>query len=548
MNTKVIPVLFLSLLFTAIGLICGWYSAAHSQSNGAGGAADDAHSHSAAAPAAAALSPEALKNIGVVTTPAQLSSYRRYQPVPAIVATLPCVRQGVYAPMAGRIQGIEAGFGSVVQSGEVLLTLIRDPLPRAGFILTEDVLKPVSENMHESMAGFRRALVSVEILRKEQNRLQGFSADADGIPVLPQKEILQVQYDLLQAERELSIAQQELSRHGLNTQQISEVEKGKIPPIDVEVWLGALRQNGFWTPLAQEIYAALPRTLQGYSWTVATIGELVAGDLADAALVEWMRNDKRAGTFFLEIGGLMQRGHSLKDIKDLYALGALESVVEIRAPDLAPDWDLTELKIKPGQYVEEGEYLLTLGNPRCLYLRVEPSSGEVETIVEALQSGVEMEARALVPGAAPDLSGLTISRIFTEEGREGTLAQVPLDNKPLFLRESSGGTTFRSWQLREGQKYEIRVPVQTFDKIYLFPGDAVVDDGPDKVLYLQSGDGFQPVPVEVLYQDHEVAVIPATADIFPGNPIVTRGAFALSLALKSSSGGAQLDSGCGHSH
>jgi hypothetical protein len=39
-------------------------------------------------------------------------------------------------------------------------------------------------------------------------------------------------------------------------------------------------------------------------------------------------------------------------------------------------------------------------------------------------------------------------------------------------------------------------------------------------------------------------VLPATTDIFPGNPIVTHGAFALSLALQSDSG----DAGHGHAH
>jgi biotin carboxyl carrier protein len=481
--------------------------------------------------------------MGVTTEQAALTSFVRYQPVVAIVSATPNYLQEVYAPLAGRIKTVEARFGAMVESGEVLLTLVRDPIPRVDLTLTGDVLKPVSENLHESMSNLRRATLSAEILRKELNRLKSFSNGEEELPLLPTKEIIKIEYDLLQAEREVSIVEDELARHGLSPEQIREIEGGEIPPVDAEIWLNALKHNGYWTPLAQDIYSALREPLKDSAWAVATIAELVAGDLVDESLLDWMAEDTCATQRFLEIGGLLQRGHDLAYGKELCTLGALESVVLIRAPQTATDWDVRDLRVKPGQYVEEREPLLVLENPRSLYLSAEPTQSEIGTVVQAMKSKSIMEAKPLIPGSGPSLTGLQIKKMYSDE-KGITHAMLTLENAPLFGQEDNTGTVYRSWQLREGQRYELRVPLEVFEKVYVFPTEAVVEEGADRIIFLQSGDDFQKIKVEVKYQDHEVTVLPATSDIFPGNPIVTQGAFALSLALQSDSG----DAGHGHDH
>lgn len=546
MNTKVFPVLIMSVLFTAIGLVCGWYGAARALG---GSAAHDDHGAPADQVDAGVptLSAVTLANMGVRVTEAALTDYSRCQPITAVVATTQRATQGVYAPVAGRVQSIEAEFGAVVAGGDVVVTIVRTSLARAALVLTEDVLKPVSENLHESVNSFHRATIAVDVLEEETKRLEQFSSSEDGIPLLPKSEILKVRYELMHAERELAIARHELERHGLDDEQLRQVEEGAIPAIDADVWRGALEHNGFWTPLAQQIYSALPERLQGLSWTVATIGELVAGDLVEPRLVEWIRSEEQAARLFLEIGGLLQRGHNLADIEELFTLGAFEPVVKVKAPSAAPDWDVCDLLVKPGQSVSAGEQLLTLENPRELYLRAEPTSGEIETVIQAMTTGAVMTATPLTPGAGPELEGIAIRRIYAVDGGAGTVADVPVINRPLVSRTDSGKGTFRSWELRRGQRYALRVPVDVFKQVYVFPTGAVVDDGPDRIVFLKSGDSFTRIGVEVLYEDHEVVVIPASAGFFPGNPIVTKGAFALGLALQAE--GPSASSGHeGHSH
>ncbi len=546
MKTKVVLFLILSVLFTAIGLVCGWYGASHTGGGSDHGAAPQDAADTSAGAHAPALSETTLKNMGVRVAPAKLTSYSRHHSVSAIVAPSPGARQGVYAPSAGRVRSVETAFGAMVESGEILVTLVRAPLPRATLELTGDVLKPVSENLHETLASLQRATMSVEILKSELKRLDEFSGSEETIPILPQKEIIQLRYELIKAERELSIVEHELERHGLDVDQMREVAHGNVPPVDSEVWLGALQHNGFWSPLAREIHAALPEKVRKSCWAVATIAELTAGDLADRSLQEWLASDEKAGLRFLEIGGLLQRGHSLANIRELHELGALDPVMRIRAPETAADWDVREILVRPGQWVEEGEELLCLDNPRCLHLRAEPTQGETKTVLDAMQAKVTMDARPIIPDASPILSGLAIRRVFHSETESGTAAYVTFDNTPLFSSEDGSGRTFRTWSLREGQRYELLVPTLQYDKVYVFPGNAVVDDGPDKVLFLKSGDSFRKIPVEILYHDHEVVVLPASSDIFPGNPIVTHGALALSLALDS--GGSDPTGGHGHAH
>ncbi|MFH2001581.1 MAG: hypothetical protein ABIK28_17995, partial [Planctomycetota bacterium] len=533
-----------SLIFTAIGVLCGWYGAPRtggdpSHPQHAGDAQDTATSANAPA-----LSPEALRNMGVSTEPAVLTSFVQYQPVAAAVSASPNYLQEVFAPLAGRIMTVEARFGSLVESGEILVTMVRDPIPWVELTLTGDVLKPVSENLHTSMADLRRAALTVAILQKELNRLRSFTVEDEEIPLLPKKEIIKIEYDLMQAEREVSIVHDELVRHGLSVEQIGNIEGGKIPPVDAGIWLGALKHNGYWTAPAQAIYSVLPEKIRSSSWAVATIAELVASDRVDGSLIEWLKQDPSAVERFLEVGGLLQRGYDLDHLRVLCAAGALEPLVKIRAPATAPDWDVRDLKVKPGQYVEAREPLLVLDNPRSLYLRAEPTDNEIGTIAEAMKSKSKIEARPLIPDTAPFLRDLKIQRVYSD-GSGKTCALLSLQNTPMFSQEGLEGEKYRSWQLREGQKYELRVPLEVLDKIYLFPTEAVVEDGADKIVFLQSGDGFKKIKVEVLYQDHEIAVLPATTNIFPGNPIVIHGAFALSLALQSDSG---ADAGHGHAH
>jgi len=540
--SRFIPVILMSVAFTAVGLVCGYMAGGKGIGASEPPGAQDA-GHEAEAEDAPVFSAVTLKNLGVRVDRAKLTTFSRYLAIPAVVTSTPRTRQTVFAPAAGRVQAVNAVFGAVVPCGRVVATVIRDPIPRAELALTRHVIEPASETLHATTTAYQKAVVAVEIQEAELKRLEAFSGEGGEQSIIPGAQLIQVRYELKRAQRELSSLRHKLLLHGLTPEQVEAVEQGHFPVIDAKICLGALEHNGLWTPLAAAIYAELPADLRAFPWTVATIGEIVGGGFVRQDFVDWLKEEKSATRHFLEIGGLVQRGHSLADLKNHFELGAFDTVVQVKAPGLAPDWDVEALLVKPGGHVEEGQPLMTLKNARELTLRVEPSGGEVEVLLDALKAGTRVVARSLVPGAAPPLDGLAILKVFyPETGRAE--AYVPVENAPLVTRQAGEGRVFRSWQLGEGQRYMVRVPTEVMDRVYVLPVEAVAEDGPDKVVFLQSGDHFRPVQVEILYQDDEVVVIPATADFFPGNPIVTHGAFALGLALKAAGGGA----GGGHGH
>jgi len=440
MTPRILPGLLLSLISTAIGLLCGWFGARHGHPVQTAPAEPPA-----VAAGALALPPETLRNLGVQTTEARLETFRLHRPVAAVVAALPTARQPVAAPVAGRVRSVEAVLGARTEPGQALVTLVRDPLPRVALTLTGDVLGPLREGLHETMAMLRRAMVSLEILRKEKERLEASGKTEEGLPILPGKDLIRIEYELTQAESEKRLIENELERHGLSPDQIREVESGRHPSIDAQTWLRALKQSGLWTSQAQELFSVLPASIRESPWTVATIAELMAGDLVPGRFAAWLESDETAARRFLEIGGLLQNGYVLAAIQELQTLGALEDVVVIRAPSGAPDWDVQALSIRPGAQVRAGETLLVLEDPRHIFLRGEPMESEIALALEAVQAGTELEASPIVAGSAPELAGLAIRQVLHSATDSRTSLFIPLANKPLEARTVAEGLRFRSW-------------------------------------------------------------------------------------------------------
>lgn len=247
-------------------------------------------------------------------------------------------------------------------------------------------------------------------------------------------------------------------------------------------------------------------------------------------------------------GELHRHGCTDEQITEI-AAGKMVSVLSpIRAPAThgAADWDLHSVEVKLGQKVEAGQVLAVLRNPRRLLLRSEPVGGEIASILSALTQDAQVAAVPQVAGTGPALTGLKLSYVTSDSEEHGAVAYLNVINEPL-REEGEDAARTRTWKLRPGQRYLLRVPVEKMENVYAFPSDAVTDDGPDKVVFIQDGESFKTSKVVVRYQDHEVAVLDADhSEIFPGDAVVQRGAFGLGLALKAGSGA--VDPHAGHQH
>jgi len=537
-------------VLVVIGLATGWYAARQGGEAHEGGGdaheeheghdAEHEHDH-------VELSPQTLRNLGVMVGEARLGDFVRHANVQATVVDAPLNAVPVAAPLGGIVTELHVRPGDVVAAGAPLVSVARAPIPRPTLTLTADVLTPVSENLHDAVSRLRTAAAQEQIVRTELERVKSFteSGTDQGLPVLPRKALIDLQYDLARVEQEVRNAQRELERHGLAPDEIVRVQEGGQPPGSQRLWKRALEQNGLWGAAEEAILAALPEAARTQPWSIAAIGELAAAGLTGDDLAGALAEQPHMAEHFVAVASLLLEGNTPAKVRLLTEAGALEPVMTLKAPaGGAPDFDVAEIPVRPGQRVEAGETVTLLHDAREMWLRVEALGDEIGAVADALQEGTALAARPLIPGSGPELEGLRVSRLETRatEEQRGAVAWIPCTNEPVVAAE--GGA--RSWRMRVGLRYLVLLPVGALEGCFVVPAGAVTEQGPDKVVFLPDGDTFRAVPVHVEYEDDQVAVLSDDGSFFEGDPIVLEGAFALGLALQGGGGG--VDPHAGHDH
>lgn len=493
------------------------------------------------------ISEATLRTLGVTFGIAKLGSWTSTTPVAAVVEAPPEVELTVRAPFGGRVVSIETKLGENVEPGTTVVTILRDPLPRPSLTLTGAILKPASE-LHETVLELRARVHELDLARTELQRVDQYTAQVEGedLPIIPLQRKIDLGYRVARAEAAVEQSRMEMEKHGLDESQIDEIENGgHLPQATGSTWRRALEHNGVWTPDAEALYQSLPEHLREIPWVVGTIGELAGIGLATPELSAWLREQPAAGDRILEIGVLLQRGHTLEDVERLFELGALEPLMLVTAPatnHAGEAWDVRRIHVQPGTRVEPGAPLVDLEDAAHMLLRVEPVGGEVAAVLYAKAHGAELRATSLVPGAGPDLEGLKVAFVASSTEREGTVAYVEADNVLL-----AGDDGRRTWGLRQGTRYTVRVPRETLDGVFVLPAEAVAEMGPDLVVFHREPSGvIIPLPLSVVHRDEEVVIVEPVPglDLFEGDEIALSGAFALSLALR----GGDATADHGHAH
>ncbi|PIE22653.1 MAG: hypothetical protein CSA62_11240 [Planctomycetota bacterium] len=503
------------------------------------------------------LSPATLRNLGVSVAPLKKTNFTQTVPVAAVVVETPRTRQPVFAPIGGRIAEIHVDPGQSLAPGAPVLSIIREPMPRPTLSFTADLLRPAQEKLHEASLELRRSREELRIAKAELERIERYTGKggSEQAPLLPKERAIELRYQLSRSQNSYDRARFELMKHGLSAEQVQELEKSNtLPPFNEQTWQRALERNGLWPQSAKRLYSALPESLRKLPWSIATIGELAASGLASEELIRWLEEDPKIASHFLELGVRLQQGYSLADLKRLQALDAFDPIVRVNAPRLsqldAEDkdaaWDVLSVEIKVGARVEEGQPLVQLQDMRQLLLRSEVVGGETRALLDATRSGANFGGHPLIKGSGPKLSGLRVSYIESAPNADGTVAFLELRNT-ILSRIQRQGSQSRTWALRRGLRYMLDVPLAQLSGVYVLPSGAVTESGPDLIVFLQDGDDFKPVPVNVLFRDDRHVVIPASGDsaLFPGDPIVMSGAFELGLATQGSD---KVDPHAGHNH
>jgi multidrug efflux pump subunit AcrA (membrane-fusion protein) len=502
------------------------------------------HDHGAAgavAESGSVLSPEALAGLGLQVQPIEKTTFVRYETVQAIAALPPLSVQPLVAPVSGRIVAVHCDTGARIDPNQPVVTLVRDPLPRVQLTLTEDLLKPASEESHETAVNLRKALAELEIVEAELQRLKGLETSGRA-SLVPRQTVIDLQYQHTRAVKEVDLLKSRLRMHGMSDEDIAAMAEGKPIHLSDQRWRASLEANGLWSPEAKALYESLSEPTRNLPWNVAAIGELGALGMLTPALQSWVKETPDMGTHFMFVAGMLQSGHSLADVKNLHDLGALEDTVGLKAPDVTRTWDVQSLQVRPGERVAAGDSLVTLIDPSRLYLKIKPAGRELAQLRAVIKSGRRVAARPLIKNAGLSYRDLLISHLQSEGEDQHAVATLSISNQVL---QAEGN--HRTWAVQPGTRYIVELPIEEMRGVWVLPREAIAEEGADSVVFVENGDSFTPVKVTVLFSDDQVAVIGPKSGLFPGDPVVTRNAFGLALALNSG-GSSAVDPHAGHSH
>lgn len=189
------------------------------------------------------LSPQARRNLGLLSRPAALSKYRRTILVPGEIQDRPGVSdRGVTSPVIGIVAEVHAFPGDTVRPGEKLFTL-----------------RLVSEYVQNSQAELFRATRETELEQEKRARLAQVES------VIAGSRLIEIDQQLRRLQAAITSHRQDLLARGLSPDQVSEAAAGRfVSSIDIVVPRSALASapGGDLTYEVQELTVELGTQVQ----------------------------------------------------------------------------------------------------------------------------------------------------------------------------------------------------------------------------------------------------------------------------------------------
>ena len=257
---------------------------------------------------------------------------------------------------------------------------------------------------------------------------------------------------------------------------------------------------------------------------------------------------------------LLLHGLSEAQIESIVQNRRLLQTLTVKAPCVAceePDahghddlYQVTELDAKPGDHVQVGTRLATLADHCELYIEGKAFEQDAQELTKAAQEGRPIVALIDGNGSGKRRVGdLKVLYVEDQVERESRALRfyVRLPNEMIRNEKTPDGRRFISWRYRPGQRVELLVPVERWEKSLVVPVEAVIQEGAENYVYQQAGNRFSRRNVHVQYRDRESAVIESDGGLFPGDQVAGKGAYQIHVALKNKSGGGP-DPHAGHNH
>ncbi len=223
-------------------------------------------------------------------------------------------------------------------------------------------------------------------------------------------------------------------------------------------------------------------------------------------------------------------------------------------------YEIQELKVQLGEAVTSGQTLCLLANHQHLFVEGRAFKSEAKALARLAEKRVPIEVQFAdeQPGDWPAVPPLTVRHLSNQvDAATRTFAfYLPLENRAdTFDRD---GQKHFVWRFRPGQRVRLKVPVERLVTLapdgktevlpFVLSVGAVVREGPEAFVFVQSGDVFVRKPVRVLYEDRADVVLANDGSVTEADFVVKNHAAALNRALKAAAGGEGGHAGHDHSH
>jgi multidrug efflux pump subunit AcrA (membrane-fusion protein) len=210
---------------------------------------------------------------------------------------------------------------------------------------------------------------------------------------------------------------------------------------------------------------------------------------------------------------------------------------------------IQDLKAVRGQHVVTGDVLAVLVNHAELLIEGRAFEQDAALVAAALEKGWKVNAVVESHDPAPTkIENLELLYVANRVDPESRALHFYVRLKNAIARDSTvDDERFVVWRFKPGQRMQILVPVEKWEKKMVLPIDAIAQDGVETYVFRENGKHFVRQPVQVVFRDPFNAVVASDGSLYPGDPIAMNAAHQLLVALKNKSGGG-VDPHAGHSH
>lgn len=443
----------------------------HAEGESAGGHGSQNHGHDHGGTESVTLTDQAIKNLGLQTGEIEPRDFWKTVVVPAVVAEQPGrSERRITSLLTGVVGHVYAMPGQTLKPGDRILDL-----------------RITGEGLIGAQSNLLRTLQEIALVDAELKRIAPIVKSGG----LPEKNLIEREYERRRLESAQKVQSQELLVRGLTPAQVETIIQTQH--------------------LLRDVAIAVPQPMASMTdpSTTATVDLTTSPAVARSTISV----DKAAG-----------------NVDEAFTVERID--------------------VFPGKFVQPGDSLCDLALHGKLVIEGIAFESEAALVNKAIAMRWPIEARfdredgkEVVRGG---LQILYVENVVDPATR--TLKFVaPFANEIVRDGQGDDGRDYRIWRFKPGQKLRVAIPVAKWEQRMVLPAEAIVREGPDVFAFRVNGKQMERVAVHVEYMDEGHAVLANDGSLFPGDGVALNGAYQLNLAIKRASGSG-IDPHAGHNH